>query len=70
MKVADMSIEELKVLIKGAVKGEVEELLDVKHRIFELETLIVWRACGNIQNVWDVCRHIPARNQYQQIGNL
>ena len=39
MKVADLSIEELKALIKGAVKEEVEELLDVKRRMFELETL-------------------------------
>ncbi|MBI5186969.1 MAG: hypothetical protein HZA01_14760 [Nitrospinae bacterium] len=39
MKVADMSIEELRTLIKGAVKEEVEELLDVKRRMFELETL-------------------------------
>lgn len=39
MKVTDMSIEELRTLIKGAVKEEVEELLDVKRRMFELETL-------------------------------
>lgn len=39
MKVADMSIEELKTLIKGAVKEEVEELLDIKRRMFEIETL-------------------------------
>ena len=38
MKVADMSVEELRALIKGAVKEEVEELLDVKRRMFELET--------------------------------
>lgn len=39
MKVSDLSIEEFKALIKGAVKEEVEELLYVKRRMFELETL-------------------------------
>jgi len=39
MKVADMSVNELKVLIKEALKEEKEELLEIKRRIFELETL-------------------------------
>ena len=39
MKVLDLSIEEFKALIKGAVKEEVEELLGVKRRLFELETI-------------------------------
>jgi len=38
-KVADMSAEELKALIKGAIKEEIEELLEMKSRLFELETL-------------------------------
>ncbi|HLA48355.1 MAG: hypothetical protein A3I04_03130 [Nitrospinae bacterium RIFCSPLOWO2_02_FULL_39_110] len=36
MRVAEMSVDELKVLIKGAI---MDELLEVKRRIFELETL-------------------------------
>ncbi len=39
MKVSDMSTDELKLLIKGAIKEEVGELLEMKRRIFELETL-------------------------------
>lgn len=39
MKVTDMSVDELRTLIKGAIKEEVSELLEVKRRIFELETL-------------------------------
>ncbi len=39
MKVTDMSVDELKILIKEAVKEEKEELLDIKRRLFELETL-------------------------------
>ncbi|MBI5193002.1 MAG: hypothetical protein HZA08_06120 [Nitrospirae bacterium] len=39
MKVAEMSVEELRNLIKEAIREEKEELLDVKRRIFELETL-------------------------------
>ena len=39
MKVADMSTEELKTLIKGAIREEIDEVLEVKRRIFELETL-------------------------------
>jgi len=38
-KVADMSAEELKALIKEAIKEEIEELLEMKSRLFELETL-------------------------------
>jgi predicted RecB family endonuclease len=39
MKVTDLSVDELRTLIKGAIKEEVAELLEVKRRIFELETL-------------------------------
>ncbi|MBI4681188.1 MAG: hypothetical protein HY753_08330 [Nitrospirae bacterium] len=39
MKVADMSTDELKALIKVAVKEEIEETLEIKHRLFELETI-------------------------------
>lgn len=39
MKVVDMSVDELKSLIKEAIKEEKEELLDIKRRIFEFETL-------------------------------
>lgn len=39
MKVVDMSVDELKILIKEAIKEEKEELLDIKRRIFEFETL-------------------------------
>lgn len=38
-KVADMSAEELKALIRGAIKEEIEELLEMKSKLFELETL-------------------------------
>lgn len=39
MKVVDMSVDELKILIKDAIKEEKEELLDIKRRLFEFETL-------------------------------
>ena len=39
MKVTDMSVDELKILINEDVKEEKEELLDIKRRLFELETL-------------------------------
>ncbi len=39
MKVSDMTTDELKLLVKGAIKEEIGELLEVKRRIFELETL-------------------------------
>ena len=38
MKVAEMSVEELRNLIKETIREEKDELLDVKRRIFELET--------------------------------
>lgn len=39
MKVADMSVEELRNLIKGAIKEEMEEISDIKRQVFELETM-------------------------------
>ncbi len=39
MKVADMSVDELKKIIRGAIKEEIGDLLESKRRTFELETL-------------------------------
>lgn len=52
MKVSDMSTDELKLLIKGAIKEEIGELLEVKRRIFELETLQALKEVeeGNIKS--------------------
>lgn len=52
MKVSDMSTDEFKLLIKGAIKEEIGELLEVKRRIFELETLQALKEVeeGNIKS--------------------
>lgn len=39
MKVADISIGEFKTLIKEAIREEIDEVLEIKRKIFELETL-------------------------------
>ncbi len=39
MKVSDMSVDELKKIIRGAIKEEIGDLIESKRRIFELETL-------------------------------
>ncbi len=39
MKVSDMSVDELRKIIRDAVKEEIGDLFESKRRIFELETL-------------------------------
>ncbi len=49
MKVAEMSVEKLRNLIKEAIREEKEELLDVKRRI--LRSIQSWRITYMWENI-------------------